>query len=474
MKSVLFDFGTTALKITLLNEDYSIGNSLSKKINTYVDGKKITQKTSEWGETFLAALKELLTITKTTEIKWIIGTGQMEDLLFIDNNENAEDTVTLYSDSYLESQIPYSELAPYDKESPNKIDCYTPLMKLLSRKKSNNEFLKKKKKIILGAKDYINFLLTGRSFTDFTNASTTGLFSTVNNNWNKNLSKDILLRLPEIVSPSSIIGKLKKEIVEYLNLDNIPEVINGIGDAGASALGAELQKNGETYIYLGTTGWIATLSDKFEKSENFFNLSGPFENQWQKIGPLLNAGNIFDWAMKNFLKTDDYDLANNAIKERQMTDVLSWPYLNGERSPKKNPDVRGSISRISQKTDAKDLFASFVRSIAFSLRFISEEMNIDGNEGFKLIGGLSNSSSWVQMLSDILKRNITVLSSGQSGPQWGLIKIIQRIENKELKNKKKNITYRPQNCNFDCLYKKYKVFAKDLLDNQTSCPTYID
>jgi sugar (pentulose or hexulose) kinase len=101
-------------------------------------------------------------------------------------------------------------------------------------------------------------------------------------------------------------------------------------------------------------------------------------------------------------------------------------------------------------------------------------MNIDENEGFNLIGGLSNSSSWVQMLSDILKRNITVLSSGQSGPQYGLIKIIQRIENKEFKNQKKNITYKPQNCNFDSLYKKYKVFAKDLLDNQTSCPTYIE
>jgi xylulokinase len=474
MKSVLFDFGTTALKITLLNEDYSTGNSLSKKINTYIDRKKITQKTSEWKEVFLSALKELLTITKTTKIKYIIGTGQMEDLLFIDNNENAEDTVTLYNDSYLENQPLDSELASYNKESPNKIDSYTPLIKLLSRKKSNHEFLKKKKRIILGAKDYINFLLTGHSFTDFTNASTTGLFSTINNNWNKNLPKDILSRLPEIASPSSVIGELKKENIEYLNLDNVPEVINGIGDVGASTLGAELKKNGETYIYLGTTGWIATLSNKFEKSEDFFNLSGPFENQWQKIGPLLNAGNIFDWAMKNFLKTEDYNLANKAIKEKQMTDVLSWPYLNGERSPKKNPDVRGSISRISQKTDPDDLFVSFVRSIAFSLRFISEEMNIDENEGFNLIGGLSNSSSWVQMLSDILKRNITVFSSGQLGPQYGLIKIIQRIENKGFKNQRKNITYKPQNCNFDYLYKKYKVFAKDLLNNQTSCPTYVE
>ena len=473
MKSVLFDFGTTTLKISLLNEDYSTCNSLSKKINTYVDGKKITQRTSEWKEVFLSSLKKLLANTKTNKIKFIIGTGQMEDLLFIDNNDNAEDTVTLYNDSYLENQFLDSELESYNNESPNKIDSYTPLIKLLSRKKSNDDFLKARKKIILGAKDYINFLLTGKSFTDFTNASTTGLFSTINNHWNINLPKDILNRLPEIISPSSIIGKLKKEFIEYLELSNVPEVINGIGDAGASTLGAELKKNGETYIYLGTTGWIATLSNKFEKSKDFFNLSGPFENQWQKIGPLLNAGNIFDWAMKNFLKTDNYNLANKVIKEKRMTDVLSWPYLNGERSPKKNPDVRGAISGISQKTDSKDLFVSFVRSIAFSLRFISEEMNIEENEGFNLIGGLSNSSSWVQMLSDILRRNITVLSSGQSGPQYGLIKIIQRIEDKEFRNENKNTIYNPFNSSFDFLYKKYKVFAEDLLKNQTSCPAYI-
>ena len=474
MNSVLFDFGTTSLKVSLLRDDFSIAHTLSKKINTYVDGKKITQRTSEWRKVFLSAIKELLSLTKSNEIKYIIGTGQMEDLLFIDSNDNAEDTVTLYNDSFIENQLSNSELNLYNNESPNNIDSFTPLLKLLSGKKSNNDFLETKKKIILGAKDYINYLLTDLSFTDYTNASTTGLFSTNNNDWNTNLPEDILIRLPKITSPIKVIGKLKTEIIEYLDLVNVPEVINGIGDAGASALGAELKKNGETYIYLGTTGWIATLSNRYEKSEDFFNLAGPFEKQWQKIGPLLNAGNIFDWAMKNFLKTENYDYANKIIKEKQMTNILSWPYLNGERSPKKNSDLRGVISGISQKTDSEELFVSFVRSIAFSLRFISEEMHIDENENFNLIGGLSNSSSWVQMLSDILNRNITVLSSGQSGPQYGLIEIIKKIEKNDIKNQKKNITYKPSKRNFDHLYEKYKIFAKDLLNKKTTCPSYIE
>ena len=56
MNSILFDFGTTSLKISLLRDNFSIAQTLSKKINTYVDGKKITQRTSEWRKVFLSAI----------------------------------------------------------------------------------------------------------------------------------------------------------------------------------------------------------------------------------------------------------------------------------------------------------------------------------------------------------------------------------------------------------------------------------
>ena len=473
MKNLLFDFGTTAIKLTLINSDHSVCSSISKKLEMNITGKKITQSTSEWKKNFFDSLKELLNSTETKNIEYIIGTGQMEDLILIDKNNVVEESATLYSDSFIEGKIPDSEIRKYEDESPNSIDNFTPLVKLLSRIDKDKNYLCDTKEIILGAKDLINYFLTGFSFTDYTNASTTGLFSAENNCWNSHLPKGILNKLPKIEGPTFKIGFMKKEIAKELGLDNIPQVINGIGDAGASTLGSEIEKCGESYIYLGTTGWIAYLQEKFLKSEDFFLLSGPFKNQWQKMGPLLNAGNVFDWAMKNFLNTENYGTANDVIKNNLNTGVLSWPYLNGERSPKKNSDIRGVISGISQDVTSEELFTSFVRSIAFSLRLVSEKMGIQDTRNFKLIGGLTGSSAWCQLLADIMKKKIVVPSSGQSGPQFGLIKLLQKIIKTKSTKSNKYITYVPSGRNYDELYGEYKKFAEDLLENRTSCPSYL-
>src|SRR5699024_11927756 len=41
-------------------------------------------------------------------------------------------------------------------------------------------------------------------------------------------------------------------------------VLCGVGDAGATTMGAGVVSSGDRYIYAGTTGWIATTTNRVE------------------------------------------------------------------------------------------------------------------------------------------------------------------------------------------------------------------
>ncbi|MBK7598036.1 MAG: rhamnulokinase [Acidobacteria bacterium] len=139
--------------------------------------------------------------------------------------------------------------------------------------------------------DLINFLLTGKAVTEYTNATTTQLVNAETGPWDQYLIER--LNLPaglftEIVPAGADLGPLKSELVQELNLSGVRVIAPATHDTGSAVAGAPLvdgcegwRGGGWAYISSGTWSLVGVeLNRPLINSEvarlNFTNEGGAF------------------------------------------------------------------------------------------------------------------------------------------------------------------------------------------------------
>ncbi len=131
--------------------------------------------------------------------------------------------------------------------------------------------------------DLLNFYLTGRSFAEYTNATTTQMVNAATGDWDLDLLEklDLPLRLlPKIVPAGTTIGELRPEIAAALRLDGVKVTLPATHDTGSAVAGAPLTER-TAYISSGTWSLIgvertAPLINRDVARHNFTNEGGVF------------------------------------------------------------------------------------------------------------------------------------------------------------------------------------------------------
>jgi rhamnulokinase len=131
--------------------------------------------------------------------------------------------------------------------------------------------------------DLINFLLTGRAVTEYTNATTTQMIDAETGEWDYQLIERLGLParlMAEIVPAGADIGPLKSKLAEELNLKGARVVVPATHDTGSAVAGAPLE-DGWAYISSGTWSLLGvelnrTLINSDVARHNFTNEGGAF------------------------------------------------------------------------------------------------------------------------------------------------------------------------------------------------------
>ena len=131
--------------------------------------------------------------------------------------------------------------------------------------------------------DLINFLLTGKAVTEYTNATTTQMVGARTGQWD--LETHSALGLPssllaEIVPAGTELGELRPAIAEELGLECIRVVAPATHDTGSAVAGTPLER-GWAYVSSGTWSLVgiereAPLINESAESHNFTNEGGAF------------------------------------------------------------------------------------------------------------------------------------------------------------------------------------------------------
>ncbi len=181
--------------------------------------------------------------------------------------------------------------------------------------------------------DLINFLLTGRSVSEYTNATTTQMVNASAPFWNSTIIDRLELPthlLADIVPAGSDICPLRPKLAEELNLRGVRVIAPATHDTGSAVAGAPLE-DGWAYISSGTWSLVGvelnrTLINRDVALHNFTNEGGAFDT----IRFLKNVMGL--WILESCRKewrergaTVDYELLLREAEARSDSAALIYP-----------------------------------------------------------------------------------------------------------------------------------------------------
>jgi xylulokinase len=407
------DIGTTGTKAALIDDQFNVLETAYQDYETHSAGGGIVEQNAEdwWNAAQKAAL-----VLDGSKAQAIVLTGQMQDLILLNDSGASIRPVILYSDSrateeaaWVNAQIGTERLAAltgYDQEAGSL------LAKLRWFQHHEPNSLANSAHLLIGAADVVAYRLTGQYVTDTTTAATSGLVDLNTHDWHSddllsalNLA-DVRPLLPRLVPGGANIGTLTAEGAAMMGVAPGLPVHLGPGDAGAATLGMGGGMPGRPYAYIGTSGWIAfTSAMRGDAARGVWTLPHPQPEMWIGVAPLLTAGGGFEWMRSIVGSPDVGTLIEQAISMHPSSEgsLIYLPYLNGERSPIKDPAARGAFIGLTAQHTPDDLAYAVLEGTAFALRHALEALVQDVSiQALALTGGGARSAGWNQMLANVI------------------------------------------------------------------------
>jgi len=272
---------------------------------------------------------------------------------------------------------------------------------------------------MLCAKDYINFKMTGKIATDFSDASGTNAFDLNKWQWSEKIIDCSGIDgelLPGAKKSTDILGELTSNAAEAMGLKaGIPVVIGG-GDGSCAAVGVGSIKPGMAYNYVGSSSWIALTTEKpvFDEKMRTVSWAHTVPGMIHPAGTMQTAGGAYAWlknevckieqAESDRLKRDVYEIINDEIKKSEpgANGLIFLPYLLGERSPRWNSEARGAFIGLKLEHKREDILRSVMEGITFNLSLILDIFKSHVSiENITVIGGGAKGNIWRQIMADI-------------------------------------------------------------------------
>lgn len=186
---------------------------------------------------------------------------------------------------------------------------------------------------------FIHKKLTGEWMVDLVNASMMGVYeTTTQGGWSSLLLKAFGLRpewFGEIYNPGTIKGGLIKEISQKIGIKEGTPVAAGTNDVAAAQMGAGNCASGQIMNTAGSSEMISILTDKPAVNPKYYLRNSALPGLWQIYATTCGGFGV-DWFYHQFCRdmTRDayYEYLGNAV-ERYMQDnpVTFDPYLTGDR-----------------------------------------------------------------------------------------------------------------------------------------------
>ncbi len=425
------DLGTAGTKAAIFDEE---GNLLASAYEEsrlfYPRPGWVEQELDDFYRSACKTIREVIQKSKVSpqNVAGIAFDGQMAGIGGIDKNWKP---VTRY-DSWLDTRCePYIDLMKKKAEDlvikkTGSPPSYNHGPKIIWWMREAPETFKKIHKFVMPAGYVAGKMVNLKgddAFIDYTYIHFSGFSDTKNATWHEELCGIFgvpLEKLPRIVSPWEIVGKLSPEAARDTDLVSGIPVAAGAGDQTAGFLGAGFVEKGELIDVAGTASCFAGCVDRFipdVKTKTFLCFHSVVPELWYLLAYINGGGLCLRWFRDQFAGEekekanksgkDPYEILNDFAERVPpgSEGLLFVPHLGGRVCPY-NPYVKGTWFGFSWKHGKYHFYRALLEGIAYEYDYyFSILRQLFPDLPFKkvrVIGGGARSNLWNRIKANVL------------------------------------------------------------------------
>ena len=436
------DLGTSGLKVGALSPTGEILAHAFQEVRTnYISGGGATQDANEWWHSISKCVASILhsNSVRSSDCAGIGITGQWASTVPVTASGQAAGPVLLWSDDrggpwsreVIGGAINFSGYSPtaafewirYTGGAPSPQGADPTGHALYLRAKEPDVY--QLTAYFLEPVDYLGMLLTGRVAA--TQASMIASWLTDNRVKGSGKYVSSLIRrsrrdptrLPELIPSTSVLGGLQSDSALALNLPTGTPVVVGAPDLHTAWLGSGAVNPYDGHLSISTTAWVsaAVPFKRTDIAHSIASVPGLTPGSYLIANNHESAGECLHWFKDRFMAgsltgiAPSYEeiLSAAELVPAGSRGVIFTPWLNGERSPVDDRDLRASLLNLSITTDQATIARAILEGVAFNARwlleyverFVKRELST-----LRILGGGAQSDLWCQIHADILNRRI--------------------------------------------------------------------
>ena len=258
--------------------------------------------------------------------------------------------------------------------------------------------------------DYLGMRFTGRVAA--TPASMTASWLTDNrmgrepayDEWLVKHAKRDPSKLPPLIPTGSVLGPVSHEVAEALGVRAGAPVVAGLPDLHAAVLGSGAVDPYATHLVLSTTAWLSARVP-FKKTDIFHMIAsvpGLDSGHHLVINNIETGGAALRWLKEQVFPEFTYDelTAMAAEAPAGCEGVMFTPWLNGERSPVEDHNLRATFLNLSLRTNRSTMIRAVMEGVALNARWLFDyyaKFIGEKPTHVRMIGGGAQSDLWCQI-----------------------------------------------------------------------------
>ena len=277
--------------------------------------------------------------------------------------------------------------------------------------------------IICECLDYVNFRLTGRWVGSRMNATCKWNYDSVARRFHDDLYAtlgiaDLPRKIPnEILPVGGAIETVSPEAAAHLGLANRPLLVQGGIDAHIGIVGADTIAPGRLLMIGGTS--VVQLF-QLPGEANVQGFWGPYphaliDDHWLVEAGQVSAGSILSWYARDMFGLDA-DGTRVLIAQAQALPVgrsglVTLDYFMGNRTPYRDPLLRGAVLGLSLGHDRASLYRSAVEGVALASANVIRHMRELGIACERIVtaGGYAKNPLWLEATVDAIGLPVELL-----------------------------------------------------------------
>ncbi len=425
------DFGTGGCKVTAMGIDGSVAGEASVEYATHHDHPGWSeQDPADWIAAMREALRRLASAgVRLDDVRAVAADGSTHNAVLLDDEWKPVRRTIMWTD-----QRSVEECRELREKRGDEIfrTCYQSpaptwtLPQLMWMRRHEPEAIARTRHVLF-VKDYIRLFLTGEAATDRIEAQGTLFYDMEKRDWAPELVEMTglpLSALPRFAEPAAAAGRVTREAARLTGLPEGAIVATGTSDSAVEDYGAGAVEPGDLVVKLATAGNVNAMTAEAHPHPRTLTYGHVIDGMWYSVSATNAAALCQRWMRDAFYAPGGGAtpaLWGEMEKEAAASPigsggVMFHPYLQGERCPYWDPNLRGSFTGVSISSKRGDFCRALMEGVAFSLRDCQRtllELGLPAKRVL-LIGGGARSALWSQIVADVFNRTALIPEPGDA------------------------------------------------------------